>query len=63
MQTKQPDVQTACFSPKQLSARWGVCELTLRRWRMEGRLKAMKFKRAIRFSASEVERFERESLI
>jgi excisionase family DNA binding protein len=51
------------FTPKQLSERWKICTLTIRRWRQEGRITAMKLGRAIRFSATEVERIERESLV
>jgi excisionase family DNA binding protein len=52
--------QQALYTPKQLSTRWGICELTLRRWRREGRLKAIHLGRAVRFSIEEIERIERE---
>ncbi len=49
------------FTPAQLSQRWQVTGMTLHRWRKAGRLKALHLGRGIRFSLTEVERFEREA--
>ncbi len=53
--------EQAHFSPRRLADRWGVCELTLRRWRREGRIRAMRIGRSVRFAIEEIERIEREA--
>jgi len=50
------------YSPAQLSHRWQVTGMTLRRWRKAGKLKAMYLGRQIRFSLAEIERFESEAI-
>jgi hypothetical protein len=49
------------FSPADLSARWQVTTVTLRRWRKLGRLKSSYIGRQVRFSRAEVLRFELEA--
>ena len=49
------------YSPAQLTARWQVTGMTLRRWRKAGKLKALHIGRQIRFAVSEIERFEAEA--
>lgn len=49
------------FTPAQLSRRWDVTGMTLRRWRKAGKLKALHIGRQIRFAPAEIERFEREA--
>ena len=56
-----PDTAPPFSTPKQLSKRWDVSTMTLRRWRSQGLLKAHHIGRGIRFAKSEVERFESES--
>jgi hypothetical protein len=52
----------ALLTPRQLSKRWGVTGLTLRRYRDAGKLRAIVLsKRMIRFSIDEVLRVEREA--
>jgi len=51
----------AFLSLDQLSKRWQVTPMTLRRWRHAGKLKASFFGRGVRIPISEVERFEREA--
>jgi len=46
------------YSPAQLTARWQVTGMTLRRWRKAGKLKALHIGRQIRFAVSEIEAFE-----
>jgi len=53
---------TSFLTVKQLAAHWKVHEITLRRWRAEGKLSATVFGRGVRFSTAEIERFERESV-
>lgn len=57
------DTQTspALFTPKQICSRWQVTGMTLRRWRKAGKISALHIGRQIRFSLSEIERFEREA--
>jgi hypothetical protein len=62
----KPTAQTATtpavyYSPAQLTARWQVTGMTLRRWRKAGKLKALHIGRQIRFSVSEIARFENEA--
>jgi len=49
------------YSPAQLSHRWGITGMTLRRWRKAGKLKALHIGRQIRFSPAEIARFEAEA--
>lgn len=52
-----------CFlSPEQLATRWQVSEMTLRRWRHDSKIRALRIGRQVRFPMDEVERFERESI-
>lgn len=44
-----------------LSARWQVTPMTIRRMRKAGLLKAIFIGRGVRFAITEVERFEREA--
>ena len=50
------------LSPAQLSERWLVTPMTLRRWRHAGKLKTHHLGRGIRFSMAEIERIEREAI-
>jgi excisionase family DNA binding protein len=50
------------LTPQQLSRRWNIHPITLRRWRASGRIVATRFGRGIRFALAEIERFERESV-
>ena len=53
------DANAIWLTPRQLCKRWNVTDFTLRRWREQGKLKATAFStRTIRFSISEIERFE-----
>jgi excisionase family DNA binding protein len=45
----------------ELSARWKVTTITLRRWRHAGKLKASFLGHGVRFAMSEVERIEHEA--
>ena len=49
------------FSPSELTTRWGVSGMTLRRWRKAGKIRALHLGRQVRFALSEVERFESEA--
>lgn len=51
------------LTPAELEARWKVTGMTLRRWRKEGKIKASHFGRGVRFSLSDIERFEREAIV
>lgn len=51
------------LTPAELSARWKVTTMTLRRWRHAGKLKTHHLGRGIRFALAEVERIEREALV
>lgn len=53
--------KSAYFTPAELSARWKVTPMTLRRWRKENKLRASFIGRGVRFSPEEVARFEREA--
>lgn len=55
------DNEQTFFSPADLSYRWQVTGMTLRRWRKAGKLKALHIGRQIRFHISEIERFENEA--
>jgi excisionase family DNA binding protein len=55
--------KAAHFTPAQLAARWGVTTITLRRWRQEDRIRALRLGRAVRFTREEVERVEREAKV
>lgn len=57
------DTQTSplFLTPAELSARWKVTPMTLRRWRKAGKIKASFLGRGVRIPISEVERFEREA--
>jgi hypothetical protein len=61
IQTPNSLVSVAFLSPAQLTARWQVTGMTLRRWRKAGKLKALHIGRQIRFSVSEIARFENEA--
>ena len=50
------------LTPQQLSRRWNLHQITLRRWRAEGKIIATRFGRGVRFAIAEIERFERESI-
>lgn len=56
-----PNTAAVFLSPASLCARWKVSDMTLRRWRKDGRLHALHLGRQVRFSLSEVERFEAEA--
>jgi len=51
------------LTPNQLSERWQVHPLTLRRWRHEGRIRALQLGRRVRFTREEVERVEKEATV
>jgi predicted site-specific integrase-resolvase len=59
----KPETHTppAFSTAAQLSARWHVTTVTLRRWRKAGKLKASFLGGGVRFTAEEVTRFEREA--
>jgi excisionase family DNA binding protein len=50
------------LTSQQLSRRWNLHPITLRRWRAERKITATRFGRGVRFAISEIERFERESI-
>ncbi len=52
----------AFYQTAELSARWQVTGMTIRRWRKAGKLKAHHIGRGVRFAVAEVERFERDSI-
>lgn len=58
---KTPISNTSFLTPAELAAKWKVTPITLRRWRKAGRLKACFIGRGVRFTAEEIERFEREA--
>jgi excisionase family DNA binding protein len=49
------------LSPAELSARWKVSSMTLRRWRHDNKIRALQIGRQVRFAIAEIERFEREA--
>jgi excisionase family DNA binding protein len=49
------------FTPAELENRWTVSQMTLRRWRAAGRLKALKFGRGVRFALDDVLEFEEQA--
>lgn len=49
------------LTPAELSARWKVTPMTLRRWRKADKLRASYIGRGVRFSSDEIARFEREA--
>ncbi|MBN8422448.1 MAG: helix-turn-helix domain-containing protein [Verrucomicrobia bacterium] len=49
------------LTPSELATRWKITTMTLRRWRKDGRIKVAFMGRGIRFSMTEIERFEREA--
>jgi excisionase family DNA binding protein len=49
------------LSPAELSQRWKVSGMTLRRWRADNKIRALHIGRQIRFAVSEIERFEAEA--
>ena len=52
----------ALLTPQQLSKRWNITALTLRRYRDQGKLRAVVISpRIIRFSMSEILRFEAQA--
>jgi excisionase family DNA binding protein len=55
------DTTAKFLTPTELSARWKVTPMTLRRWRHAGKLPTHHLGRGIRFSIEEVERIEREA--
>jgi excisionase family DNA binding protein len=57
----QRDTTTKFLTPAELSARWKVTPMTLRRWRHAGKLSTHHLGRGSRFSIEEVERIEREA--
>ncbi len=42
------------LTPAELSARWKITPMTLRRWRKDGKLKALHIGRGVRFCLSDV---------
>jgi excisionase family DNA binding protein len=58
-----PTLYPEYFTPEQLAKRWAVSQMTLRRWRTAGRLKASRFGRAVRFHRSEVQAFEKQAQV
>ena len=62
MKTQRDTQESPSFlTPTELSARWKITPMTLRRWRHAGKLKTHHFGRGIRFAMAEVERIEREA--
>lgn len=51
----------AFLTAPELAARWRITTMTLRRWRRAGKLRACYIGRGVRFTTTEVERFEREA--
>jgi len=49
------------LAPADLAARWGLTPMTLRRWRKDQKLKAIRLGRGVRFTAAEVQRIEAEA--
>lgn len=59
---KHDDPKSDLFlTPAELSARWKITPMTLRRWRRSGTLKAHHLGRGIRFAMVDIERIEAES--
>jgi excisionase family DNA binding protein len=63
-ETQTPDSlkSVAVLSPAELSQRWKVSGMTLRRWRADNRIRALHIGRQIRFAVSEIERFEANAI-
>jgi excisionase family DNA binding protein len=63
-ETQTPDSlkSVAFLSPAELSQRWKVSGMTLRRWRADNRIRALHIGRQIRFAVSEIERFEANAI-
>ena len=62
-QTTTPHDERTWYSAAQLSERWGVNVMTVRRWRDSGKLKGHTLSRGvIRFALKDVLEFEREAL-
>jgi hypothetical protein len=53
--------QAQLITPKQLSIRWQVTTMTLRRMRHAGRLPTLHIGRAIRFDLKDIEQIEADS--
>jgi excisionase family DNA binding protein len=53
-----PNCIKVFLTASELSARWKLTIVTLRRWRREGRIQAHVLGRNVRFSLAEVERLE-----
>jgi excisionase family DNA binding protein len=58
---KHIDTPPQFLTPAELSARWKITPMTLRRWCKAGKLKKSHFGRGVRFDIEAVERFEREA--
>ncbi|WP_397382528.1 helix-turn-helix domain-containing protein [Prosthecobacter sp.] len=61
MKPEPPSCTPELLTPAQLAARWSVTTVTLRRWRRLGRIQAIHLGRGVRFSLSDVERFETQA--
>ncbi|WP_397385616.1 helix-turn-helix domain-containing protein [Prosthecobacter sp.] len=60
--TTQSDIKTQLFwTTAQLSERWHITPMTLRRWRKAGKIQAHHLGRGIRFSLADIEKIETES--
>jgi excisionase family DNA binding protein len=69
MQKREPQTAPngatgATLTTKQLATRWNVTAITIRRWRDDGRIRALKLSiRAVRYPMSEVLRIEKEATV
>ena len=55
--------QDCFFTPAELSARWKITPMTLRRWRKEGKIVASHFGRGVRFKLSDVLAYEEQARV
>lgn len=59
-----PENTTAPFlTVSELSTRWKLTPMTLRRWRQAGKIKAHHLGHGVRFALAEIERVEKEALV
>ena len=55
------ETRKAFYSLKELCERWGVCRMTVYRGLKRGRLRKKRIGGTVRFSADEVDRYERQA--
>ena len=61
---KHRDIEPTKFlTTDELSSRWKVTTVTIRRWRQAGKLSAHHLGRGIRFALADIEKIETESKV